>query len=409
MKLNYYEIKNSATGAIKKILQLIKDHKIAAIVLFLVCVFFVARVHGYLNQEEVLSLEKMYERDGYPVETVTVAPGTLEVWKEFSGTIRGERQSELTSGLTTRVLEVHVTEGDEVSEGDLLITLDPDDAAYGAAMGGYRQTKEQYNQAYRDYIRVKELYEAGAVSKQEYETARTAFEVYRATFDAASDLVKITSPMDGTVTEITVSDGDPVSPGDILATVAVIDTVRIESYTSVEKTRLIEPDLPVRIIVDLPDGEKTVEGAVESVSLSANRDTGLFEIKVIMNNEEGLLKPGVVSRFDILVFTADDTLTIPRNAIITDGDDRYVYTVITDHNNNKGDGNQSNDNSENSPNDENVNPSLPTAHRQPVTLGWETDELVQVRDGLEQGDLVVTRGQNKLVDGSPLNLQDGEK
>ena len=407
MKLNYYEIKDSVIVTIKKILQLIKDHKIAAIVLFLVCIFFVARVHGYLNQEEVLSLEKMYERDGYPVETVTVTPGTLEVWKEFSGTIRGERQSELTSGLTTRVLEVHVTEGNEVSEGDLLITLDPDDAAYGAAMGGYRQTKEQYNQAYRDYLRVKELYEAGAVSKQEYETARTAFEVYRATYDAASELVKITSPMDGTVTEITVSEGDPVSPGDILATVAIIDTVRIESYTSAEKTRLIEPGLPARVVADLPDGERTVEGVVESVSLSANRDTGLFEIKVMLDNEEGILQPGVVSRFDILIFSANNTLAVPRDAIITDGDDRYVYTVITNHNDN-GDGNQSNDDIKKSSNDENGNSSLPMAYLQPVTPGWETDELVQVKDGLERGDLVVTRGQNKLVDGSPLNLLDGE-
>ena len=407
MKLNYYEIKDSVIVTIKKILQLIKDHKIAAIVLFLVCIFFVARVQGYLNQEEVLSLEKMYERDGYPVETVTVTPGTLEVWKEFSGTIRGMRQSELTSGLTTRVLEVHVIEGDEVNEGDLLITLDPDDAAYGAAMGGYRQTKEQYNQAYRDYLRIKELYEAGAVSKQEYETARTAFEVYRATYDAASELVKITSPMDGTVTEITVSEGDPVSPGDILATVAIIDTVRIESYTSADKTRLIEPGLPARVVADLPDGERTVEGVVESVSLSANRDTGLFEIKVMLDNEEGILQPGVVSRFDILIFSANNTLAVPRDAIITDGDDRYVYTVITNHNDN-GDGNQSNDDIKKSSNDENGNSSLPTAYLQPVTPGWETDELVQVKDGLERGDLVVTRGQNKLVDGSPLNLLDGE-
>ena len=391
MKMNYYEIKDSITGSIQKLLLLIKNHKVAAIVLFLVCVFFVARVHGYLNQEEVLSLDEIYERDGYPVETVTVTPGTLEVWKEFSGTIRGERQSELTSGLTTRVLEVHVTEGSEVSEGDLLITLDPDDAAYSAAMGGYRQTKEQYNQAYRDYLRVKELYEAGAVSKQEYETARTAFEVYRATFDAASELVKITSPMDGTVTEITVNEGDPVSPGDILATVAIIDTVRIETNTSAEKTRLIEPGLPARIVVDMPGEEKTVEGVVESVSLSANRDTGLFEIEVVMNNEEGLLKPGVVSRFDILVFTADDVLAVPRDAIISAGDDRYVYTVITDRNN-----------------DTDGNPSLPTARLQAITPGWETDELIQVRDGIEEGDLVIKRGHNKLVDGSPLNLLDGE-
>jgi|GEM_PF-1036166 len=391
MKLNYYEIKNSVTGTVRKLLRLIKDHKIAAIVMLLVFLFFVVRVHGYLNQEEVLSLDTIYERDGYPVETVTVTPGTLEVWKEFSGTIRGERQSELTSNLTTRVLEVHVTEGDEVSEGDLLITLDPDDAAYGAAMGGYRQTKEQYNQAYRDYVRVKELYEAGAVSKQDYEAARTAFEVYRATYDAASELVKITSPMDDTVTEVTVSEGDPVSPGDILATVAVIDTIRIESYTSAEKTRLIEPGLSARVVVDMPDGEKTVEGVVESVSLSANRDTGLFEIKVVLDNEEGLLKPGVVERFDILVFTADDALTVPRDAIVTEGDARYIYTVITDKNSN-GDG----------------NPSLPTAHLQPVTLGWETDELVQIQDGLETGEMIVKRGQNKLVDGSPLNLLGGE-
>jgi len=197
--------------------------------------------------------------------------------------------------------------------------------------------------------------------------------------------------MDGIVTEIAVSEGDPVSHDDILATVAIIDTVRIESYTSAEKTRLIEPGLPARIVVDMPDGEKTVEGAVESVSLSANRDTGLFEIQVVLDNKEGLLKPGVVTRFDILIFTADDALSVPRDAVITAGDARYVYTVIMDQNK-YGDGNI----------------SLPTARLLPVTLGWETDELIQVKDGLENGDTVIARGQNKLVDGSPLNLLDGE-
>ncbi len=350
-----------------------------AVVVLLVVLFFTVRICGYLVKEEVKSLEKIQEENGIPVDVAKAKMGALEVYRPFSGTIRGMRQSELTTNITTRVIKIHFSEGEEVKKGGIIVSLDPDDP--GLSTGHYRQDKAKYLQALRDYKRIKELYEAGAVSKSEYEKALTSYEVARADYDASKNMVKISSPIDGIVTEITVSEGDPVVSGEIIATVAVIDKVRVELNISSKRALFVKKGQPARIVLETPGGDVTVVGEVETVSLSANKNTGLFEAKILLDNAKGLLKPGTITNLEVLIHSADNVLIIPKRALVKVGDETFVFVVNRES----------------------------KAVKKKIVSGWENDETAEVKSGLKAGDRVVIRGQNKLSDEESLVLIHNEE
>jgi RND family efflux transporter MFP subunit len=189
-------------------------------------------------------------------------------------------------------------------------------------------------------------------------------------------MVKIAAPIDGVVTEITVSEGDPVSSGEIIATVAVIDKVRVELNISSSRALFIKKGQPARVVIETPGKDVTVKGEVETISLSANKNTGLFEAKVLLDNEEGFLRPGTITNLEVLVYFGENVLIIPKRALVEAGDETYVYVV----------------NSENK------------AVKKKIVYGWETEETAEVKEGLKVGDRVVIRGQNKLSDEENLVL-----
>ncbi len=340
-----------------------------ALVLFVVLILFGARIYGYLSKEDVMSLDEIYKENGIPVDVMEVKGERFDVYKVFSGTIRGMRQSELSTSISTRVLEIRAGEGDHVKKGDIIMILDPDDP--GKSTGDYRQSRARYLQALRDYERMKELYESGAVSKQDYENARTSYDVESADFEANKDMVDISTPIDGILTEITLNEGDPVSPEEILATVAVIDRVRVELNLSSSKAHYIKKGQPARIILNTSSNNVTITGVVETISLSANKETGLFEAKVLFENPDALLKPGNIAKVEILIYSNGVATTVPKSGLISNDGGSFVFVVGSDK----------------------------KAEKREVTLGWEGEEKVEVIGGLKNGEVVVVKGQNKLEDG----------
>ncbi len=156
-----------------------------------------------------------------------------------------------------------------------------------------------------------------------------------------------------------------------LATVAVTDKMRVDLNLSSDKAETIKKGQPAKIIVPLRTGDITVLGQVESVALSADPTTGLFAVRVVFDNPNDVLVPGNVTRVQILVYSVPDSLIIPKPAVVSEADKRYVFVVDKKN----------------------------IAEKRMITVGWEGDEDVEVIAGINVGDRVVTKGQNKLTDG----------
>lgn len=357
-----------------------RKQTIVGVCCLLIVVFLAARIYGYIVKEPVVSLEEIYRTEGIPVEVSDVTRGQMDVWKTYSGELRGILQAELTSNLSTRVVKLLHAVGDQVKKGDIIMKIDPADPS--SMTVNFRQDQELYLKAMRDFERMKILYEAGAVSKQDFENARTAYDIALSDFNASKESVEVPAPFDGTLTDINVNEGDRISSGMVLGTVAVTDRMRVDLTLSEEKARMIAKGQPARIVVPSPSGrDVTVTGTVESVSLSADPVTGLFGVRVSFDNPDGMLIPGTVAKVHILVFSAPDALVIPTSALMTEGDDSFVWTVDTKR----------------------------IASKRKITAGWQGDETVEIIAGVNVGDRVVRKGQNMLTDNVLVKITGPEK
>lgn len=303
------------------------------------------------------------------VQARELALSSRELTKSFTGTLEGERQAVLTPKISEAVVAVKVKEGDAVRADQVLIELDRT-----GPTSNYAQANSVFQNARKHHQKMKFLFEEGAISESQYDAARTEYEVAEANFESARRMVAISTPISGTVTSINVSLGDFVYPGQALATVAKIDTLRMK--LGVTGTDLRYFQVGNRVTVDLEaSSELPGQGRVATVAESADPVTRSFEIEIEVDNGSGRLKPGMFARAGIVTNRIEDVIIVPFKSIIKRDNKDHAFVV---------EGGE--------------------ARLKAVTLGADFNGFVEVREGLDPGDTLVTVGQDYLDDGYQVKI-----
>jgi len=213
------------------------------------------------------------------------------------------------------------------------------------------------------------------VSESQFDAAKTQYEVNKASFEAAAQLVEIQSPIDGVVTSVKVSKGDFLSPGRELVTVATVDRLRVKVGVNAADIGSVTPG--TRITVSSRVESQTAEGTVLSVARSADPMTRTFQVEVVFDNREGTFRPGEFVRVNLPLEQLTGVVVVPRQAVIARRGGSVVFIV-----------------------------SNGLAHGREVTIGAEFDGRVMVALGLSLGDTLVTLGQDYLQDGTKVIITD---
>lgn len=321
------------------------------------------------GQEEVVPTGQR----AVPVEGMVVGTSDARLARTFTGSVEGERQANIYAKIAEAVERVQVEEGDRVSAGQVLISLDKT-----GPTSNYRSAESVYKNSRKQYEKMKYLYEEGAVSESQFDAARTDYEVAKANFEAAARLVEVTSPIDGVVTRLEVSPGDYLNQGQKLATVASIEKLRVKFSVNSRDIQYI--DVGDTVMVEADELGQSVSGRVVRVSRSADPVTRAFQVEVLFDNENGRFRPGMFVRVSIILEQLENVIIIPRKSVVTLDNEEVVFTV-----------------------------SDTLAHRQVVSLGPGLDGRVVIESGLSPGDTVVTIGQTYLDDGYQVRITDVEK
>jgi RND family efflux transporter MFP subunit len=198
-------------------------------------------------------------------------------------------------------------------------------------------------------------------------------------------MVDLISPIDGVVTMVNATLGSTAIPGVPLATVAAIDRVRIRSYVGHEEITQLE--VGQKAFIKTASSGRTgsgpstreeadwIEGTISKVSLSADPETNLFLIEVTAENSEGKLKPGIVAVVSALVEEKQNVVKVPVNALMSREEGNFIYVVRSK-----------------------------LAHLEPVMLGVNNGDFVEILEGASVGDTLVVRGQYRLSDGAPVKI-----
>jgi membrane fusion protein, multidrug efflux system len=306
---------------------------------------------------------------GGPVIPVVATPSrtehlSLEV--EALGTARASESIDVTAKVSNLVTAIRFTEGQQVRKGDVLVELDGAQARADLAVAD-AALKESASQLQRS----RELYETKVLSDQQIEQIESTYSANSARVAAGG--VSVRAPFNGRVGLRRVSVGGLVAPGTVITTLDDTSTIKLDFTVPERVVAAMKPGLTLEArSVAYPD--QVFEGKVASVDSRVDPNTRSVVVRALVPNEDGLLKPGMFLNVHLSRGTAD-VLVVPEESLVPEQGDVFVYVVQ--------DG---------------------KASKRKIQTGQRAVGTVQVTDGLQAGEIVVTEGTQKLRDGASVSV-----
>jgi RND family efflux transporter MFP subunit len=378
----------------KKFKELSKAKKIISILVVLILVLFVlGRIIGSRGENQPVEVKQSY----IPVNAQTVQKQDISTNITLSGKIQADKEAAVLPKTMGRVESIAVKVGDVVKKDQVLFSLDRADlqttydqaaAGYALAEAAYELNLDKYEKAKADYEKAVQLYELGAISKTDLEmaemqaseavlrTAEAQFAQAKSQYDAVSKTYRdmdVKAPIGGIVTALNVKIGDMATNTAPAATIVDMEKVYVNVTVSEKVINLLKDDQEV--LVEIASAKKSVQGKIDSLSLSADRQTGKYELKVFIDNQDGLIKPGMFAKVTIDTATKKDVLVVPAEAIIFHNGLHVVYVV---------EGNQ--------------------VQEREVTTGLENGKQSEILSGLAEGEVIVIKGMNYVKDQSEIKI-----
>lgn len=330
----------------------------------------------------------------------TLERSELYIENSFSGKVFADKDVYVIPTIMAKVMKVLVKVGDKVEKDQLLFVLDKENiqkqvdqaySAYSATLSNYNATVERIQTAKDSYLRTKELYEAGVVSKSQLEQAELSASekpldaagkglqqsklVYTQSLKALEN-AEVRAPIAGTVTSVDLEVGEMALNSQPAVTIMDLDNVIIQISVPENIINKIFQGQKVKLIIESADIDTIAE--IISVSSSVDKITNLYPVKLnIINN--GKIKAGMFAEVKINTDIRENVLSVPGNAILQKDGKYIIYTEM--------DG---------------------IAHEKIVETGLDTGLRLEIISGVEAGDKIITKGQNYLSDGSKVKVVRGE-
>jgi RND family efflux transporter MFP subunit len=277
------------------------------------------------------------------VETITLAPKPVERTNEYIATVKSRRSTTIQPQAEGFITRINVQSGQRVVRGTVLMTIDSGrQEATVASLESMRAARGADLQFARQQAeRMKKLFDAGAVSQQEYEQAATAVQTSQAQMRAIEAQIReqrvelgyhnVTALTSGVVGDIPVRVGDRVSRGTVLTTIDENAGLELYINVSVQQAPGLKNGLIVRMVDDA--GAEMGVTRINFVAPSVNPSTQSVLAKAPL--QTGLpLRPDQFVRVRV-VWTAEPAITVPLIAVTRINAQTFVFVVEKDQNGTK--------------------------------------------------------------------------
>lgn len=324
------------------------------------------------------------------VQTVTLEPRALPQTTEYVATIRSLRSTTVQPQVEGFVRQIFVQAGDRVTAGRPLIQIDPDRQQATVTGTESQRASREADLAYTrlQLARLQKLFDAGAVSRAEVDQAETAFKNAEAQLSAVQSQIKehqvqleyyrVTAPTAGVVGDITIRQGDRVTPSTVVTTIDLAEGLEAYINVPLERAAVLRPGLTVELLD--ANGGVAAANPITFIAPRADDTTQTVLVKATLRR----LPPGVrVMQYvrSRIVWSNDPVLAVPIVAVTRVAGQYFVYVAEM--------------------RDQSV-----VARQTPVTVGDIIGEDYVIRTGLMPGARIIVSNVQKLGDGAPVKPSD---
>jgi membrane fusion protein (multidrug efflux system) len=310
--------------------------------------------------------------DVVPVKVVRPSRDDIVQSIHATTSVEAEREADVYSKMTGFCHRVLVEEGDWVKEGDPLAKLEDEEIRLT-----FEQAAARFHKAKNDYERAVELHAGGLISDQAFQDLSVQLRLARADYDLAKkrrEDTSIVAPLSGVVTERNVKLSDLVTTTQPLFKIVDLETLEAEVHIPEQDYAKVKEGQEAILKIDaFPD--RSFLGKVVRKSPVIDSQSGTAEATVAVQNPEGVLRPGMFVRVQIVIARHPDAMILPREAVLMQGERKMVFTVE--------DG---------------------TAREVTVKTGFQEGDRVEILEGLAGEDRVVVRGHLGLQGGTKVRV-----
>ncbi|MDR1372574.1 MAG: efflux RND transporter periplasmic adaptor subunit [Dysgonamonadaceae bacterium] len=309
---------------------------------------------GEKKQEETVS-EKV------KVKTTVAKMEQVERIATYTATVKADVVNKITPALPGRIEKIYVEIGDRVQKGQLLAKMD------GSTL---KQQTIQLANLERDYARNQELLAVGGIAQQTVDGMKAQIDALKTAINNLDDNTELRSPVAGTITARNYDNGDMFGQLPIL-TVEQINPVKAIINISETYFTKVKLGMDVEIKLDVY-GDEIFAGKATLIYPTVDAASHTFGVEVTINNSALKVRPGMYARVYVNFGTVE-SIVVPDRAVIkqSGANDKYVFTVESG-----------------------------VARYHKVEPGQRIGEHFEIISGLNDGDIVVTDGQTRLIDGS---------
>lgn len=311
----------------------------------------------------------------------------------LTGTVTSARVSPVSSEIAGKVSRMHVDGGSRVEKGEALVELDGEFArlALRQAEAAAREAQAALADAERRLNVAQRLVGQRAVSEDELRTRETEVETDSAVLERLQaeqeeqalrlEHHEIRAPFSGVISRRMTEAGAWVEPGTAVVELVAMDALRIDVPVPQDDFPRLSEDTEISVKLDALPGED-LDARLESTIPVGDPSARTFTARVVLEDEQAALTPGMSARVTLHLATGERDLVIPRDALIRYPDGRTVVWVVEES---EGD--------------------LQASERR-VETGLAFDGMLQVREGLEAGARVVVQGNEGLRPGQAVRLEE---
>lgn len=245
-----------------------------------------------------------------------------------SGIISGQQEAAVRAKTAGDIKKISFELGDELSEGQVLLTLDNTIAELNVL-----QLEQQYETAKADLASKEETYERGALSASQLTQARASLNGLEAQLAQAREALRntrITSPIKGRVAQKSpdLVIGDQVQPGQQLARVVDLENLRIRLSLGQDQILLVREGYEAEIRIETPKKVFTAKGVVKAISAGSDTRTGSWTVLVdFPNPAPEILKAGMSAEVIIINRDAEMYTVVPGASLVYRNGKTYVFIV----------------------------------------------------------------------------------